>query len=105
MGAWGYGPFDNDSASDFWYDLRDAKDPAKFLKKMLDNAKQGYEDERRAAAAFVHFLSRFDRRVLNTLKKDAHKAIKDLLDSDYVENWKDPTNVKRSLKKELNNLK
>jgi len=106
MGAWGYKPFDNDDASDFWHDIRHAKNPIKELKKQLNNVSGGYENSRRAAAAFVEFLAKFDRRTLSVLKKDARKAIKDLLrDESFVSDWNEPNTVKRLLRKELKDLK
>lgn len=106
MGAWDFGPFDNDDASAFWYDIHDAKNPVKTLKKYLNNNSPGCQSERRAAAAFVEFLSRFDRRIMATLKNDAKKALKELLeDDDFVYDWKDPERVKKLLKKELKSLK
>lgn len=105
MGAWDYGPFDNDDASDFWYTIRDAKNPMKALEKVLDNRNSGYENERRAAAAFVEFLLRFDRRSLQRLKKTALSAAKELrADDGYIREWSDEGAIKRELNKQIRKL-
>jgi hypothetical protein len=105
MGAWDFGPFENDDASDFWYGIRSAKNPIKFLKKALSCRGDGWNNERRAAAAFVKFLDSFDRRTMSTLKKDARKALEDLIASNFADDWKDPDLVKKLLKKELKSLR
>ena len=104
MGAWDYGPFDNDDASNFWYMIRDAKDPVKTLEKYLNNDRQGYENERRAAANFVEFLLRFDRKTLQKHKKLAVAALKDLKESDFVNDWNNVSSVKKQLNKEIKAL-
>lgn len=105
MGAWDYGPFGNDDASDFWYTIREAKNPMKELERALTNHKSGYENERRAAAAFVAFLDKFDRRSLSRFKKLSIKALRELLaDDGFTYDWKDTPILKRRLRKEIKNL-
>lgn len=104
MGAWDYGPFDNDDASDFWWELRTATNPMKVLRARLNDNRQGYELERRAAAVIVEFLGRFDRRTLNAMKKDAKKALEELLSGDWVDTWDEPPKIRRELRKEIKRL-
>lgn len=105
MGAWDDGPFENDDASDFWYAIRNAKNPAKVLKECLGNNNSGCEHKRRAAAAFIGFLDRFNRKTIKALKKDAQEALEDLLNSDFADDWTEPKTIKKLLKKELKALK
>jgi hypothetical protein len=102
MGAWGHGPFENDDAGDFLDTIKEVKNPMKELERALC----GYnENERRAAAAFVALLAKFDRRSLSRIKKIGVKALNDLLnDKDFVEDWRSPRTIKRRLKKEIKEL-
>jgi hypothetical protein len=105
MGAWGEGPFENDDAGDFWYNIRETEKPLKYLEKTLNDNRQGYENERRAAAAFIQFLLRFDRRSLQRLRKVALQSLRELKsDEGFIETWRDEAAVKRELNKEIRNL-
>lgn len=105
MGSWEYGPFDNDDASDFWYEIRRAKNPMKALEKHLKNDNCGHELQRRAAAAFVQFLLKFDRRSLQRQKKMALEALRELRNNEsFISDWKDSRAIKRRLNKEIKDL-
>ena len=104
MGAWGYGPLDNDDAGDFWYEMRHAKNPMKKLEEALNNRKDWKQNERRAATAFVQLLLKFDRRSLQRQKKLAVDALKELKSNSFSENWRSPAAVKKRLGKEIKDL-
>lgn len=106
MGSLDFGPFDNDDASDFWYAIRYAKDPVKTLNECLNSSSGDHKNnERRAAAAFVKLLDRFDRKIMGTLKRDAQKVLKNLLDGEFPDDWRDPSKIRRILRKEIKDLK
>lgn len=69
MGAWDYGPFDNDDASGFIGTITNHKDPVKYIHKVLNGHSSYDENERRAVAAFIHFVSKFSREELQDLVK------------------------------------
>jgi len=102
MGAWGYGPFDNDDAGDFLDSIKEVKNPMKELERAIHSYN---ENERRAAVAFVTFLTQFDRRSLSRIKKIGVKALNDLLNNeDFIKDWDSPRTIKRRLKKEIKEL-
>jgi len=85
--------------------MRTSKNPLKDLEKALRNTGSGHENERRAAAAFVEFLLRFDRRSLQKLKRLAISSLKELkADENFTYEWKDSAALKRELNKEIRRL-
>jgi hypothetical protein len=105
MGAWDYGPFDNDDASDFWYVLRESKNPTAEIEKALKSHKEGEQNKRRAAAAMIKLLTQFDGRTLRRLKREAAEALKDMRHNcDFASEWKQPAIMKRRLDKEIKDL-
>lgn len=57
MGAWGLGPFDNDSASDWSSDLDDADDVTVFIRQTCQGDADGYVDGSEVVAAAAWLVS------------------------------------------------
>ena len=58
MGAWGYAPWDNDAAADWYGDLFDEIPLAARVEAALNAAPEEYADEIRAASALLIMLGR-----------------------------------------------
>jgi hypothetical protein len=91
MGAWHYGPFDNDAALDFSANL-DAI--------LLDGLTSKYNEEKRAAANLVKIIGAVQ------LYDEAYAALNSILnDDEWINNWDDPEQVLQQIESELGELR
>lgn len=105
MGAWGYEPFDNDSALDWANSLAARKALIKDLRKAFRGKGR---DSARAAAEIL--LEAYKAHVLGI--QDTQELIPDavqrltllLEDASWLESWRDERAVKRSIKKQITRL-
>ncbi len=104
MGAWGYGPFENDGACDFRCELfraRNWRETIGFLQLNLNKVSsrsRGYE-EARAAAAIVMMFG------IDTLATKAVRVVAIMLhDNKWIASWERPSAIRRSLHAQLHNL-
>jgi len=105
MGAWGYGPFDNDDAGDF-YTKGDPLPTRGALEKALRSVqtprgRHYHADEARAAAILVAVARSSDAKLKN-LAVTALEQIKD--DKSWVENWEKPDLMREELALEIESL-
>lgn len=97
MGAWGYGPFDNDSAMDFVSLFVNSKELIKLVKQ-----KDPDPNELRAAAAIIIQLHKiqdlwFDQEDIDKLIGRLEDVIND---DEWFETWRDSRDA-RDIKKEI----
>ncbi len=105
MGAWGEGPFDNDTALDWTDDLKARKaligDITKGLNKRDPN-------KNRAAAELIvlgykaKILDEHD--VVPLILKAVPRLDRILMDKEWVGTWKSSTKIKRSLQRQIRQL-
>lgn len=100
MGAWGYGPFDNDDAGDWLLKVDDVayaplKRAADYGESYIESGKVDPQrwNEAYASAAIVVALGehgQYDRRYAE-LYAVAERALENMLmDADFVSSWKQP---------------
>lgn len=105
MGAWGYGPFDNDSAMDFVSLFVNSKELIKLVKQ-----KDPDPNELRAAAAIIIQLHKvndlwFDQEDIDKLIGRLEDVIND---GEWFNSWKDTReagDIKREIRKYIRELK
>lgn len=107
MGAWGYGPYDSDTAAE-WAELLKAR--AMLVKEMKAAFRRPTRspDDSRAAAAMIP--KAFDARILQEddvmeLAPLAIGALEQIYDSAWVDSYEDPVEVRKYLKKSMSALR
>jgi len=97
MGAWGYGPYENDSALDWLGD------------NITDRVEKGLrsKDEaevRVAAAVITDYLGKRDAS--DDLIDDAIEKLEQLLDNErWVGSWNEPKKIRPAIKRQISRLK
>ena len=104
MGSWAYGPLDNDTAADW---IGDTMHKSK-LPKLIEKGLKSRDEAKVRAAAFL--LERvgygYDTDVLNKHLTLAISKLEEMLDDDvWLSSWKDPPEVKRSVRSQIRSLK
>ena len=113
MGAWGFGPRDNDTASDFLYDFADRGNRRQLVldrNKIINSAsgllmrkrinKYSYYDELRALA-YLFAKAKIRQPYRITLRE----ALDDILrDSEWIESWKSKSAIRSSIKRQIKGL-
>jgi len=106
MGSWGYKPYENDDAGDFFCSLTEADDAVRVITKAL---KKGSEDGEVRAAAHALVIIRKYVMDPDLYAQHINKSIQMLElivnDDDYINDWDRPDNAKRAIQKELRALK
>lgn len=106
MGAWGYQPEDNDTAAD-WFGNTMGK--SKLPSRIERGLRSKDEDEVRAAAFLleqVGYVYIYDVSVLTDHLALAIEKLHGILhDKAWIENWRDSNAIKRSLRKQIKELK
>ena len=103
MGAWGHGPFDNDSAEELRDSVFKSNNPMKEIEAALNN---GEEYERRAAAVIINWLSKIDGRKIRGLKRVAADELKKILaDKEWIDGWDSPAAARAMMVRELKDLR
>ena len=106
MGAWNFGPIDNDTAAD-WMGTTMAK--SKLPKLIGQGLKSKDTDEVRAAALLleqVGYTYMYDIDVLDKHLKLAVKQLgKILKDDDWLSSWTDSGEVRKSVQRQISELK
>lgn len=107
MGAWGYGPYDSDTASE-WAGCLKAK--PMLVKEMKAAFKKPTRtpDDARAAAAMIPkvFDARFlDEESVIELAPLAITALEKIYYSDWVDTYSEPAEVRKHLKKSMDALR
>jgi hypothetical protein len=91
IGAWHYGPFDNDIALDFSANLNSI---------LLDGLSSQYNEEKRAAANIIKIIGS------GHLYDEAYAALNSVLnDDEWINNWDDPEQVLQQIEAELGELR
>jgi hypothetical protein len=106
MGAWGYEPLDSDAALD-WLDEYVSEPVGENVAQLIISAKgreRQYAEELRAAAQVVLQINFFRHQV------DLHGELAEMLtvlrdDSDYLDEWNEPGELKASLDKHIQALR
>lgn len=102
MGAWGEGPYDNDTAADWFYGL-DNTGIYDFIESGL-NSEDYYEQraaawlvQRLAESVYVYNLDKFDKH-----RKLAVERLTNILnDNDWLNSWRDRDLVEESLRSQI----
>lgn len=106
MGAWGYGPYDNDTAADWFFGLTDTK-LYDFIDKGLSSKSC---DEQRAAAWLVQRLAVsafvYDVNLIDSHVKCAIDKLEIMLaDNDWLDQWRDRAQIINEIKAQRDELK
>ena len=101
MGAWGFGPYDSDTAAEWIEDLKARTALVKEMKKAFKKPTRT-PDEARVAAAMI--TKAFDARILQEddleeLIPLAIEALEEIYDSDYTDSYDQPGTVRKNIKK------
>jgi hypothetical protein len=104
MGAWGNGPTSNDTAADWFYEIRDAVMPR--VQAVFDQFEQGdgFEEEVRAAC---FLLAQIARNYTVGSVEDIERGIalmRYIRDSEWMESWPDPDLIRKEFDIEINGL-
>jgi len=105
MGAWGEGPYDNDTAADWFYHL----DKIGLYSLIEEGLNSKWDEEVRAAAWLVQRLA-VSAYVYNVDKLDAHRELavsklKAMLDNqDYLDCWVDEESIRKELEQQIHEI-
>ena len=106
MGSWGYKPYENDEAGDFFTGLTESDDAVRVITKAL---KSGSEDgEVRAAAHVLAIIRKYVARpylYLQDINKSIQRLELLLNDDEYLNDWDHPADAKRAIQRELRALR
>ena len=103
MGAWGEGPYDNDTAADWFYGLKDTG-IYNFIESGLNST--DYDEQRAAAwlvqrlaeSVYVYDLDKFDEH-----RELAVKKLTNILnDNEWLGTWRDRDSIEESLRSQIN---
>jgi DNA transposition AAA+ family ATPase len=105
MGAWGYGPLENDTAMDYVSDVESlpAEESLEFLLKTINenpNKEFWKYDKIRAAIQIIQEKTK-DKLIINKSIKKLKIILKD---KSWIESWKDPYRIRKSIKEDINRL-
>lgn len=120
MGAWGYGPHDNDTAADFVGSRRDTyrhEILAVFQgrpRKLMDRSYH-HNEVRAAADELLHFVARDQREyagedewldiyVREPLGEAREALVHALEDHEYVTMWKNPEALRKSIRAQIKSI-
>jgi len=101
MGHWGVGPYDNDTAADFMFDL-----PKKPITELIERGlnSTSYE-EIRAAAWLLQQVGYNYTYPLGMLEEHLQLAVDKLsamaADTEWIESWRDPKAIHASILKQI----
>lgn len=105
MGSWGYGPYDNDSAADWFYGLEDTG--------LYDLIERGLNSndyhEQRAAAWLVQRLAItayvYDINKMDDHRKLAVEKLQTILnDQMWIDTWRDTDEIIAELKQQIHEI-
>ena len=105
MGAWGEGPYDNDTAADWFYDI--SKKP---ITSLITNGLESKDyDEIRAAAYLLERVGEthwvYPEEYREPHVNLALEKLKDILqDDEWTSNWRDVKAIKKSVKDQIKAL-
>lgn len=105
MGAWGSGPYDNDSAADWFFGLGEIG-----LYDLIERGlKDGGYNEQRAAAWLVQRLAIspyvYDVYLIDEHRELAVEKLKDILDDqDWLDSWRDPDETIAEIKQQIDEI-
>jgi len=100
MGAWGYGPFDNDTALDFSSEI---EEPISRAVKRKPADHNYYELI--ASAEIIVALSKLynqNEEIIDSLVQGLENILKDIK---FIHSWNDPKKFTKSVKKTMSKLK
>lgn len=105
MGAWGEGPFDNDSAADWFFGL-DKTGLYPFIERGLNS--EFYEEVRAAAWLLsqigYNYVYNYDLRKYH-INLAINKLEKILADEKWINTWSSQTEIEKSLRVQIKDLK
>ena len=105
MGSWGYGPYDNDNAAD-WFCNLDTTGIYVFIEKGLNS--NCYQEQRAAAwmvqrlaeTAYVYSIDKIDEH-----RKLAVEKLQAMLkDSEWINDWRNPDKIVSEIKKQIDEI-